>query len=50
MSTGLTLLEGAETPSVLEQDDALVFLERCAHGIHEFYREISFHLSALLGT
>ena len=50
MTTGLTLLEGAETPSILEQDDALVFLKGCAHGIYEFYGEIPFYLSALLGT
>ena len=50
MTTGLTLLEGAETPSILEQDDALVFLKGFAHGIHEFYGEIPFYLSALLGT
>ena len=46
MTTGLTLLEGAEPPSILEQYDALVFLKGCTHGIHEFYGEIPLPLGA----
>ena len=50
MTTGLTLLESAESSSILKQDDALVFLKCCAHGVHEFYGEIPFYLPTLLGT
>ena len=48
MATGLTLLVGAESTSVLEEDNALPLVQDATHRIYQFHAKVPDNLFALL--
>jgi hypothetical protein len=48
MTTGLTLLVGAESTSVLEEDNAFPLVQDATHRIDQFHAKVPDNLLALL--